>query len=166
MTSNIEKLELKSEKVRNIIGQIPPLITRLGITLIFFIISGVLIGSYFFNYEYTIKTLAQIEQTNDTTRIQIRIPANKIEKVKEGQKVILSFDNIPNPYNKRLEVQIMSLPTTIYLLGQSAYYNLVIEVLGNPKIVNGNEIIIVGKIEVKAEISCGKTSLIKELWKN
>ncbi|WP_157363840.1 hypothetical protein [Alkaliflexus imshenetskii] len=60
----------------------------------------------------------------------------------------------------------MSIPTTIYLLGQSAYYNLVIEVIGNPKIDNGNEIIIVGEIEVKAEVSCGKTSLIKELWKN
>ena len=51
----IDKIELRSEKVRNIIGKIPPMIIRVGISVIFFIIIGLLAGSYFFKYDYTIE---------------------------------------------------------------------------------------------------------------
>ena len=71
MENNTDNIELRSEKVRNIIGQIPPKIIRVGITTIFFIIIGLLIGIYYFEYEYTIKTTALVEQSQDTTKIQI-----------------------------------------------------------------------------------------------
>ena len=41
------KIELRSEKVRHIIGEIPPRIVRYGITFITFVILGLLIGAYF-----------------------------------------------------------------------------------------------------------------------
>lgn len=165
MTDNIDKLELRSEKVRNIIGRIPPIITRVGITLIFLIIAGFLIGSYYFEYDYTIETFALIEQAQDTTSINIKIPANEIEKVKEGQEVVLSFDNIANIYNERLSVQIESVSETIYILRKGAFYNVNIEIIGNLQSESGNEIIIAEKIEVKAVINCGKISFFEKITK-
>ena len=41
------KIELRSEKVRHIIGEIPSRIVRYGITIITFVILGLLIGAYF-----------------------------------------------------------------------------------------------------------------------
>jgi hypothetical protein len=163
MSKHTDNIELRSEKVRNIIGQIPPKIIRVGITTIFFIIIGLLIGSYYFEYEYTIKTTALIEQSFDTTRIQIKIPANEIEKVKEGQKVILSFDNIPNIYNERLSVQINSIPKRINISGNGGFYNAEIVLTRKLQSEKGNEIIIDDKIEVKADIICGKISFFAKL---
>ena len=41
------KIELRSEKVRHIIGEIPSRIVRYGITIITFVILGLLVGAYF-----------------------------------------------------------------------------------------------------------------------
>ncbi len=43
--------ELRSEKVRNIVGKIPPLLLRIGITIISVIIIAVLIVAYYFPYK-------------------------------------------------------------------------------------------------------------------
>ena len=41
------KIELRSEKVRHIIGEIPSRIVRYGITIITIVILGLLTGAYF-----------------------------------------------------------------------------------------------------------------------
>jgi hypothetical protein len=162
MTNDTDKIELRSEKVRNIIGQIPPRIIRVGITVISLIISGFLIGSYFFEYEYSIKTTAVIQQSGDTTKIQILIPANEIEKVIAGQKVFLSFDNIPYVYNEKISVQIQSIPKTIIMSKNGGFYNAEIVITGK-LLSEDNEINIDDKIEVKAEIICGKISFFDKI---
>ena len=48
------KIELRSEKVRHIIGEIPSRIVRYGITIITIVILGLLIGAYFIPYPETI----------------------------------------------------------------------------------------------------------------
>lgn len=163
MTNDTDKIELRSEKVRNIIGQIPPRIIRVGITVIFFIIIGFLIGSYYFEYEYSVKTTAFIEQCGDTTKIQVKIPANEIEKINVGQKVILSFDNIPNVYNQRISFQIQSKPQTISISKNGGFYNAEIVLMGKLQSENGNLINIDDIIEVKAEIICGKISFFAKI---
>ena len=48
------KIELRSEKVRHIIGEIPSRIVRYGITIITFVILGLLVDAYFIPYPETI----------------------------------------------------------------------------------------------------------------
>lgn len=45
-----EELELRSEEVQELFGQIPPWIIRWGMTVIFLILAFILIGSWFFRY--------------------------------------------------------------------------------------------------------------------
>ena len=56
------KIELRSEKVRHIIGEIPSRIVRYGITIITIVMLGLLIGAYFIPYPETISAMtANIE---------------------------------------------------------------------------------------------------------
>ena len=56
------KIELRSEKVRHIIGEIPSRIVRYGITIITIVILGLLIGAYFIPYPETIS--AKVHMTS------------------------------------------------------------------------------------------------------
>ena len=47
---NIEKIEPKSEQVSEILGKPPKWLIRWGISVIFIIIAGLFVGSYFFKY--------------------------------------------------------------------------------------------------------------------
>ncbi len=163
--SELDNIELRSEKVRNIIGQIPPKIIRIGITIIFFIIAGMLTGTYFFKYEYTIKTTAIIEQQADTVIIKIRIPANEIGKVKHEQKVILNFNNVPNLYNEQIETEMQTIPKKIEISKNEGYYLAVIKLSGKIKTERGKALDILGRITINAEIITDKISFFDRMIK-
>jgi hypothetical protein len=56
----IKDIELRSEKVRNIIGQIPSRLIRMGITVIFVVVLAVLTGAYFFKIDRTVDVPATL----------------------------------------------------------------------------------------------------------
>ena len=51
-----KKIELRSEEVQEVMGQIPAWIVRWGITLLFVVVLALLVGSYFFIYPDVIET--------------------------------------------------------------------------------------------------------------
>ncbi len=161
--SELDNIELRSEKVRNIIGQIPPKIIRIGITIIFFIIAGMLTGTYFFKYEYTIKTTATIEQQGNSTIIEISIPANEIGKVKQGQKVILNFNNVPNLYNEQIKTEIQTIPKKIEISKNEGYYLAVIKLSGKIKTERDKALDILGRITINVEIITDKISFFDRM---
>jgi len=159
----MENIELRSEKVRNIIGQIPPKLIRYGITLIFIIILVMLTGSYFFEYEFTIKTTATIVQKNDTTKIRIKVPANEITKIKTGQKVVLNFDNISNIYNEHVETALQTIPIKIHLQGNEAYYLVELTITDSLQTETGKVILVNDRINANAEIITAKISFFDKI---
>ncbi len=163
MKNEIENIELRSEKVRNIIGQIPPIIVRVGIAIISIIIIVFILVSYFIKFDYIIKTTAYLEQKNDSITVTIKIPANEINKINHGQKVILSFDNIPYLYNKNLATEIISVPNVIGISSSGGYYFTKITLANANLIENGSEFKINGKIEINAKILAGKTSFLERI---
>lgn len=161
--SETDNIELRSEKVRNIIGQIPPRIIRIGITVIFIVILGILTGTYFFKYEYTIKTTASIEQQDNKLIIDITIPANELVKVKKGQKVILDFNNIPNLNNEKIITKIQTIPNKIEISKKGGFYLSMIKIPGNTNTVTGKEINIIQKTTINAEIITDKISFFDRI---
>ena len=158
-----EIIELRSEKVRNIIGQIPPRIIRTGITTIFIIIIGILTGTYFFEYEYIIKTSATVLQQNDTTIIIVKIPANEIDKVKLGHKIILDFGNIPYLYNEKFETEIQIIPNKLEIYENGGFYLAVIKTSKSIISLKEKELEINELISVNAEIITGKISFFDKI---
>ena len=62
MVIGVDNIELRSEKARSVIGQIPPIIVRMGIAIMSIIIITFLLVSYFIKFDYIIKTTAYLEQ--------------------------------------------------------------------------------------------------------
>ena len=163
MVKGTDNIELRSEKARSIIGQIPPIIVRVGIAIMSIIIIIFLLMSYFIKFDYIIKTTAYLEKKNDCITVIIRIPANEINKIKLGQNVILSFDNIPYLYNKKIVTEIISSPYVIDISSSCGYYFTKIPLTNEILKKNGSEFKVSGKIELNAEILAGKTSFLERI---
>ena len=75
------KIELRSEKVRHIIGEIPSRIVRYGITIITIVILGLLTGAYFIPYPETISAKVQMANACQGT---IDIPYKYVNTIAKG----------------------------------------------------------------------------------
>jgi len=83
------KIELRSEKVRHIIGEIPSRIVRYGITVITIVILGLLIGTYFIPYPETISAKVQMTNAYQGT---IAIPYKYVNTMASGMTANIEFD--------------------------------------------------------------------------
>ena len=83
------KIELRSEKVRHIIGEVPSGIVRYGITIITIVILVLLVGAYFIPYPETIS--ARIEMT-DRRQGTVDIPYKYVNTIKKGKNVSIELE--------------------------------------------------------------------------
>lgn len=83
------KIELRSEKVRHIIGEIPSGIVRYGITIITIVILVLLVGAYFIPYPEIIS--AKIEMT-DRRQGTVDIPYKYVNTIKKGKNVSIELE--------------------------------------------------------------------------
>lgn len=108
----MDSIELRSEKVRSIIGKVPPRLIRSGTLVLFIVFFLLLISSYFFPYSETIVVPVQIEEyqtqtTHITSNSYIAIafvPIDIQSKVAVGQKSVIEIEG----YNKNTHGQLVS----------------------------------------------------------
>ena len=84
-----DKIELRSEKVRTIIGEIPSRVVRYGIIVITIVISGLLAAAYFIPYPETIDAKIMIKNETQGT---IAIPYKYINTVRKGMTVSIELE--------------------------------------------------------------------------
>ena len=83
------EIELRSEKVRHIIGEIPSRIVRYGITIITIVILGLLVGAYFIPYPETISAKVQMTNARQGT---IDIPYKYVNTITRGMTVSIEIE--------------------------------------------------------------------------
>lgn len=83
------KIELRSEKVRHIIGEIPSGIVRYGITIITIVILALLAGAYFIPYPETINAKVQITNAHQGT---IDFPYKYVNTMARGMTANIEFE--------------------------------------------------------------------------
>lgn len=83
------KIELRSEKVRHIIGEIPTRIVRYGITVITIVILGLLIGAYFIPYPEAISAKMQMTNAHQGT---ITVPYKYVNTIASGMTANIEFE--------------------------------------------------------------------------
>ena len=89
----MDSIELRSEKVRSIIGKMPSFVVRSGIAVLFAVCILLLVGSYFFPYTETIHVPAQIIQSDNSTYIaKIEIPITLQSKIETGLPVMIEIE--------------------------------------------------------------------------
>ena len=164
MAKENTNIELRSEKVRNIIGQIPPRLMRIGISSIFLVFISVLIGTYFFEYDYTIKTTVELSIQKDSVYLKIKIPANQIDKIKKGQKINIHFDNIPNMYGQSITTTLNEVTAIIDVSNIGGNYISDLYMPKNIKTDSGISLEINSNFILKAEIQVGKIRFFDKIF--
>ncbi len=160
-----DNIELRSEKVRNIIGQIPPGIVRLGISIIFVIIVGIIAFAYFIKFENILHVRAFVQQEEDDLIVLLEIPTNQIKKINPGQKVTLQFNSLPDTHGpKTIRTGLAGIDSTVNLCNKSSYYSG--KIVLSRKNINFSKITIREEISIEAKIYLGKTNLISKLFKH
>ena len=84
-----DKIELRSEKVRHIIGEIPSRVVRYGITIITIVVLGLLAGAYFIPYPETISAKVQMTNARQGT---IAVPYKYVNTLARGMTVNIEVE--------------------------------------------------------------------------
>ncbi|QZE13630.1 HlyD family efflux transporter periplasmic adaptor subunit [Halosquirtibacter laminarini] len=91
---DIEKHEMQSEELQEVLGQIPGWIIRYGLSLIFLIFIGILIGSYLFKYPEVVSARLMLTTYNTPAPLEVKaggqiecILVKDEQSVMEGQVV-------------------------------------------------------------------------------
>ena len=84
-----DKIELRSEKIRHIIGEIPSGIVRYGITIITIVLLVLLVGAYFIPYPETISAMVQMTNAHQGT---IDIPYKYVNTIARGMTANIEFE--------------------------------------------------------------------------
>ena len=80
MENERKDIELRSEEVQEVMGQIPALIVRWGITLLFLVVVALLVGSCFFKYPDVITADMTLTGQHPATAVVTRA-AGKIQEL-------------------------------------------------------------------------------------
>ena len=68
--NDINNIELRSEKVRHIIGQVPPALVRIGTMVITLVVIALVIASYTIRYPITIEAQGKVMR-NDSVELLV-----------------------------------------------------------------------------------------------
>jgi hypothetical protein len=158
-----DNIELRSEKIRNIIGQIPPNLIRFGISLIFIVFTIVSIGTYFFEYDKTLKVIAKLSMHKDSIAVQLDIPLYQKEMIRTGQRVFLNFDKIPNMYGQRIIIHLPNIIGLVHVSNKGGYYSPVFYMSQSTLHSNNFDYKIDGPLTVDAEILIGRIRFSDQL---
>ena len=137
MNENEQQIELKSPAVQEILGRPPRWIIRWGISIIFIVVAGLVVGSYFFKYPDVINATITVSTENlpaglmakTTGRIDTLLVKEK-QKVKQGELLavienparfedVMSLKEFVTRYG--LQVTSDSLQVTGYELQVTSY---------------------------------------------
>ena len=87
--NDIDNIELRSEKVRHIIGKVPPVLVRTGTFIITIIVIALAVAFYTIRYPITIEVEGRI-MPHDT--LQIAVPYKYLYLFTEPRQVIVTYE--------------------------------------------------------------------------
>lgn len=124
-----ERIELRSEKVRNIIGRIPPMLIRIGITFICLLLIALFAAAWFIPYPESIKTQAEITAPKTAS---VYIPYRYITQIKKEMPVEIELEG----YNARtygyLKARITAISSKVEVRDGDNFFIVTVQLLPSP----------------------------------
>lgn len=115
---DFDNIELRSEKVRHIIGIVPPRLVRTGTVIISLVVVALAIAAYTIHYPITIEAQGEMEG-NDT--LIVRVPYKYLYLFDEQRNVIVNYegrdDNDPSSV-----YPIYSYDDRLLRMGENNYF--------------------------------------------
>jgi len=158
-----EKIELRSPKVREIIGQIPPFLVRSGISLIFFVIILIIVGSKYFKSPDIVKFQVEIVPKDSIYIFNFKIPTNEFKKIKKGAIIRVQMDAINNVNKQFFKLNFKGVKQKTIVDKKGAF--IIVQQYRKKPIIDetGLEIEFRSKVLLKGEINLGKISFYDKI---
>lgn len=106
-------IELRSDEVQEVLGQIPPAIQRYGITVMLITVLVLLTGSAFFSYPDTIEVPFVLDSQSQKQPVKpqgfIILTSANIGKIRPGQRVLIRFETFPSQQYDFIEGRVESV---------------------------------------------------------
>ena len=161
LQQNINNIEIRSEKARNIIGQVPPIIIRFGITIFFILICSFLIFCCTWKYSPIIKTTALIKV--DSNIAILNIPANELSQINKGNEIQIIVNNVSNLNTFQFQSKIILISDYIIVENNKAFYKAQVKLPESILFNNQNPIKLSNDIIVDATIRLNQTTLFNKM---
>ena len=168
MSEEANKIELRSEEVREIIGTNPSFFVRWNITIVFILFGLIILFSCFIKYPQKIVASFTIEElkkdsTNNNYIAKLKIPIKGAGKIKANQKAYLKVDQYPFMEYGLITESIDNIKLEPTIENNSYYYIAEVKI-GKQIKTNSNKTLQYMKgMSGIAEIVINKTPLIYKL---
>mgnify|MGYP000762120252 CR=1 FL=1 len=119
---NFDQIELRSEKVRNIIGVIPPSLVRFGISIIAFIFVLLAIAAYYIPYPENIEGQAVAIISNHKNHVRVLVPYKYLSEITLGMDIQIEFDGYPSKKYGTIKSQIAIIDNKVITIDNDNYF--------------------------------------------
>jgi hypothetical protein len=163
--NNNDTIELRSQEVKILIGQIPSIILRIGISIISLALMLILLFGYTFKYSEKIDTTILLSQQNDSIAGRIKIPVKYSSRIKAGQTVYIYFENKQSASNLCAIASIDKIFNQIFYSQADAYFEAQIKTIKVLTTNTGFDIRLTSKEFIQpAQIETQKQSFFERIF--
>lgn len=157
-----EQIELRSKKVRKIIGKIPPGIIRYGNMIVFMVFFVLIAFGFFFKYSSVITSQCALYEMKGEITGHLKINPQKTLFIDTTRDIMLTFSFSPR-ISKRAKVHINSISKKTYVKDHKDYKKAYFIVLSPNKLTN--ELIIKDSVNIKTSFTSQPMSFFERLYK-
>jgi hypothetical protein len=161
----MDTIELRSEKVRNIIGKVPPRIVRSGLSVLATVFGLLLISSYFFPYTETIHASAQIIPSDSSHYYAVvDIPITLQPRISNRLEVMIEIEGYNKNSYGQIKGHIESRNPVPLGNGKNKQIEIYIALTNNLTTANGTTIAYYRDMQGMATIILKKERLLKVIF--
>lgn len=126
-----ENIELRSEKVKNIIGKIPSPLVRSGISLISVILLGLVTVSALIPYTQSVAVTTEINFSLEShkARAVSLIPYSYISQIRVGSLVQIELEGYHSHLYGTLEAEISAVEKDVIKVGRENFFQVTIDIM-------------------------------------
>lgn len=134
--ADIDNIELRSEKTRQIIGMVPSGIVRYGTLIITIIIAVLLAVSYFVPYPENLQANATVVVDADgKLNVRAYIPYSHINTIHEGMSAEIEFEGYPAADYGYVSTTISNIDKNVHNINGQNYFKVDLNIQTNNTII-------------------------------
>ena len=158
--ADIDNIELRSEKTRQIIGMVPSGIVRYGTLIITIIIAILLAVSYFVPYPENLQADTTVEiNTDGEVNVCAYIPYSHIKTIHEGMSAEIEFEGYPSADYGYVSATISHIDKNVQNINGQNYFKVYLNSQSN------NTITLLEGVNGTANILISNKSVLQKMFK-
>lgn len=125
-------IELRSEKTRQLIGQIPPRLVRCGTTIIAIIVVALFAAAYYVPYPQKIEAEIVVIQSDSINEIAVLFPFEYVTEISIGMSATIEFEGYSATKFGYVEVVVSKIDKTIVNQEGFSFFKVNLKIVSKP----------------------------------